>query len=134
MKFEWQAQAQKYHDDLSMYVWRPYAQIPRSEYIEVFISGSSGKPRNLLILLKSKSTCQFLDTYMGDVNCTSSKPDTLTAIIMSIYSIYLQILEDTSLFVKTTSREIATLVSFSSYQWPFIGLVINSYSRNQLLD
>ena len=107
----------KYRNDLNVYAWRPFAEKPRSECAEIFLQPAKSVSHSILIVLTSSDNYTRLiegyrDKRSSKLPYNIARPHAITTdVVISLYVIYMQIIEDGSAFLADILDTVARMVS-----------------------
>lgn len=108
----WQFQAPKYQGDFPVYIWQEYRDPPKFEYADIFLLS----PQRVIISFKSSRLLQSfaslrLDQSMLGSDLSSLHPWSPTSeVLLSILTVYRQMIEDIGLFIQGSMQAINAMV------------------------
>lgn len=116
-KLTWQYAVSKYRNDLNVYVWRPFAKEPKLECAEIFLQPAQIDLNTLLIIFtSSENSTRLVDGYRN--KRASKLPYSVSRahnvkgdVAISLYVVYMQLVEDTGVFLTSLHNAVAKLVS-----------------------
>jgi hypothetical protein len=106
----WFSRAPDYTQDFLIYIWQPQIEFPKLEVAQIF-TGAQGDIRNVLVTfdLTGQSGIAAESLFLHEpLGIPHSKE---TEIILAIFSCYVLLIRDTSIFLDTMLVEIDSMVS-----------------------
>ena len=123
-KLAWQYAVSRYRNDLNVYVWRPFAREPKLERAEIFLQPARIDLNTLLIIFtSSENSTRLIDGYRSKrasvlPYSVSRVHNAKRDVAISLYVVYMQLIEDTGVFLTSLRNAVARLVT------PLRGLLV----------
>lgn len=108
----WQYEAPKYKGDFGVYVWQQYGKKPESQYADIFLLS----PEKVIMPFKSSQILQDFASLRLDESALGvpSHPrqpwSTTSELLLSVFTVYKQMIKQTENFVEQSLQEIHAMV------------------------
>lgn len=121
LSFTWQHEAPKFKSDVDIYIWQRDQQPPTFQYADIFVlSNRTDQVQKLLILFKSTRLLKRFgnirqdETLLKHEIVLDNSWSPINELLLSIIAVYMQMIEETGVFIQSSIIEINKMVCLST--------------------